>query len=412
MTNYEHIKGTFGQRLKSLRKSKDMSQSELAEKLGVSIQTVSRWECDTGMPDIVQIVPLAKELGATTDMLLGMDTSETDDVEAFDIEMEEFWDKTSWNNPNEGERYEDKIFETYKKCRELYRRYPTNFDLTLRCSYFGVQTLETALVYHRLVLDERDVKSVMIETERMLKSVINYDIRLDKKIEAKKMLISLYCFFGEYDKAYAECDSLGYTDALEAKEDIAKIRDEEEDREDMITFAKEMLAVRISELYNAFYDLGRAYSVFGHPKRGEAISVYEKADRVFEAVGKDVAPRTRIYAANSMYMLLAKEYIREGDVDRCLDYVEKVTETCIDYFNDYKKYLTDGIPDTVFHTGEEPGKKEAAEFVSLLEKEKRDLMWMIVACWEECGSEDNPVTSSDRYKKCMEKYNKEMVCEI
>lgn len=133
---------SFGQVVKNQRKSMEMSQLELAEKLGVSVQTVSRWECDSAMPDIVQIVPLAKILGTTTDMLLGMEASENDDIDAFNAEMEEFWDKTSFNNPREGERYEDKIFETYKKCRELYKRYPTNFELALRCSSFGVEALE------------------------------------------------------------------------------------------------------------------------------------------------------------------------------------------------------------------------------------------------------------------------------
>jgi len=62
---------TFGQRLKTLRKEAQLTQSELAEQLGVSVQALSKWECDSTMPDISQIVPLAAILEVTTDCLLG-----------------------------------------------------------------------------------------------------------------------------------------------------------------------------------------------------------------------------------------------------------------------------------------------------------------------------------------------------
>ena len=43
---------TFAEKLKSLRKQASMSQEQLAEKLGVSRQAVTKWETDTGIPDI------------------------------------------------------------------------------------------------------------------------------------------------------------------------------------------------------------------------------------------------------------------------------------------------------------------------------------------------------------------------
>ena len=41
---------TFAEKLKSLRKQASMSQEQLAEKLGVSRQAVTKWETDTGIP--------------------------------------------------------------------------------------------------------------------------------------------------------------------------------------------------------------------------------------------------------------------------------------------------------------------------------------------------------------------------
>ena len=53
-----------------LRKSNGMSQEDLAEKLDVSRQAISRWESGTAMPDANNILQLSKLFGVTTDYLL------------------------------------------------------------------------------------------------------------------------------------------------------------------------------------------------------------------------------------------------------------------------------------------------------------------------------------------------------
>jgi len=60
----------FADRLRNYRKSKNMTQQELAERLGVSDKSVSRWE-NGSFPDVALLGPLAKELGVTVDDLLG-----------------------------------------------------------------------------------------------------------------------------------------------------------------------------------------------------------------------------------------------------------------------------------------------------------------------------------------------------
>lgn len=55
------------------RKAKNMTQEELAEKLGVSPQAVSKWENGIACPDIQLLVPLANIFEITTDELLSND---------------------------------------------------------------------------------------------------------------------------------------------------------------------------------------------------------------------------------------------------------------------------------------------------------------------------------------------------
>lgn len=52
-----------------LRKSNGMSQEELADKLGVSRQAISRWEMGTAMPDATNILQLSRLFQVTTGKL-------------------------------------------------------------------------------------------------------------------------------------------------------------------------------------------------------------------------------------------------------------------------------------------------------------------------------------------------------
>ncbi len=61
---------TFGERLYQLRKEKNLSQEDLAERLEVSRQSVSRWENGTAAPDFEKTVRLSEIFETTTDYLL------------------------------------------------------------------------------------------------------------------------------------------------------------------------------------------------------------------------------------------------------------------------------------------------------------------------------------------------------
>ncbi|MCI7809825.1 helix-turn-helix transcriptional regulator [bacterium] len=67
---------TIGSRICGYRKAKGMTQEELASRLGVSAQAVSKWENDGSCPDISLVPQLCRELGVTADELLAGRTSE------------------------------------------------------------------------------------------------------------------------------------------------------------------------------------------------------------------------------------------------------------------------------------------------------------------------------------------------
>ena len=61
---------TIGESIRYHRKKLNLTQAQLAERLKVTPQAVSKWESGTGLPDLSMAAPLARALGITTDELL------------------------------------------------------------------------------------------------------------------------------------------------------------------------------------------------------------------------------------------------------------------------------------------------------------------------------------------------------
>ena len=59
-----------GRAIRQLRQMRKLTQAELAEQIGVSSKTVSKWETDKGLPDISLLQPLAAALGISVAELL------------------------------------------------------------------------------------------------------------------------------------------------------------------------------------------------------------------------------------------------------------------------------------------------------------------------------------------------------
>lgn len=60
----------FADKLIQLRKQYSMSQEELADKLDVSRQSVSKWEGEQSMPELSKIIQIAEMFNVSTDFLL------------------------------------------------------------------------------------------------------------------------------------------------------------------------------------------------------------------------------------------------------------------------------------------------------------------------------------------------------
>lgn len=71
----------IGKFIAECRKEKNLTQEQLAEKLGVSNKSISRWENAKTMPDVSLFEPLCKELGISFNELLTGEKVNNDDSE-------------------------------------------------------------------------------------------------------------------------------------------------------------------------------------------------------------------------------------------------------------------------------------------------------------------------------------------
>ena len=67
---------TTGEKLAALRKRKGITQERLSEILGVSRQSVSRWEMDAAFPETEKLIKLSKLLECSVDFLLNEELTE------------------------------------------------------------------------------------------------------------------------------------------------------------------------------------------------------------------------------------------------------------------------------------------------------------------------------------------------
>lgn len=81
---------SIGNRISKYRKEKGLTQEELAAKLGVSSQAVSKWENDASCPDISLLAQLCKNLGISTDELL---TGNNNEVKLVPVEQRKSLDE-------------------------------------------------------------------------------------------------------------------------------------------------------------------------------------------------------------------------------------------------------------------------------------------------------------------------------
>lgn len=146
----------MGKIIRALRRERGLTQEELAGRIGVTAQAISKWENETGLPDISQVVPLATELGVRTDVLFGLDPqdAETAVQKAAALEKEK-----NYSAEQSAALWKD-MLKQYPKCAAVRYR--------LAGAHLKLQSYRDAAAQFERILEESTDEVLRMRTLDML----------------------------------------------------------------------------------------------------------------------------------------------------------------------------------------------------------------------------------------------------
>lgn len=318
---------SMGKIIKKLRKDHGFTQEELAERLGVTYQAVSKWENDTGMPDISQIVPLASVLEVSTDVLFGIaETSESE--EAWNIVL----------TANSVQEYGN--LDTYLKAYDILidglKKYPSNLIIMNNCMKLGVSL---SIPENGWIYAEAYAKKIAFQTIRQANFIIAHSKNITEILDARQSLVFLYCSQQKYDLATHEASHFPVRTDFTLYSNMSIVSEYMENHEKAITY----LCTDIDYSLQAFEDhtarLGKAY--YNSGKYIEAIEVYETFFAVIKTIfKKECPPPYHDFDSGDCYLLLAQAYLAIDKKEKAMDAVEN---SIIYYLNLLAKHKEDNI---------------------------------------------------------------------
>lgn len=112
----------IGENIKRMRRERDLTQEEMATHLGISFQSISKWERGDGYPDITMLPALANYFGISIDELLGMSEIEKNNQYC---EINRIWDENNKKGLHQ---------ENVALMRQSLKTFPNNSLLLVQLS--------------------------------------------------------------------------------------------------------------------------------------------------------------------------------------------------------------------------------------------------------------------------------------
>lgn len=320
---------SIGKVIRKLRIERNYTQEELAEQLNISSQAVSKWENETSMPDISQIVPLASVFGISTDVLFG--TYGTNDEE----EVQKILESAYRLNENN----EVDLKKRYAELQNGLKKYPNNIWLLFNCLESG-----NALCYHS-GYDAQHGEEIYPECIRMANLVINYSKEVNDVLRARMIIVILHSAYGNINKAWEHANNFPWRADMTIHEMSAYIAHAEKNYADEALYCQRDIMYHLESILDNIVQLGDSYR---YMKR------YDDAMKMFESVfgiitfffaNEKLLPPLHCRERGDVHTLIAKTYLEIGDIDKALPWLEKMCDYDI---NTRSQFKDDMYVDTLF----------------------------------------------------------------
>jgi len=264
----------LGEKIKSLRKQKDISQEVFANYLGVSFQAVSKWENGNTLPDVTLIPAIASFFGVSCDELFDFNIYETEkNIRAIVDEHSVYW----YSDPEKSEQI----------IRNGLKKYPGN------------ETLLNCLIG---VLSELHKNEEVISIGKALSETTKSD---EIRIDTYRIMAMAYKEMGEYQLAKESIKRIPelYFTKLEVMAGLLE-------GEEKYTAAKKHVTQCTFALVDTLWDMGDYLRK--HGEKESAVAHFRTALRIVKAILDDCEDRKDfIITKNSLNALNQRKEIFE-----------------------------------------------------------------------------------------------------
>lgn len=175
----------IGEVIRKYRKNKNMTQEEMANRLGVTAPAVNKWENGNSLPDIMLLAPIARLLDISLDTLLSFREELT--KEEIDHLVNETYDRLKTESYDEVFLWAKKVMEQYPNCEWLILQMAVVLDA--RRSFFKVEDGERyddyILACFNRILSSKDEKLRNLAAD----SLFGFYIRREQWEKAEEYLV-------------------------------------------------------------------------------------------------------------------------------------------------------------------------------------------------------------------------------
>lgn len=310
---------SIGQNIKKYRKEKGYTQRELADLIGVSVQAISKWETDTGAPDISQVVPLASALDISTDALF--DYTYKANIEDFENVKKDCHRQSVFRD----QRFSDK---NYALLYPYFLAHPQNSEAASLCLKCLVDMIVAGKV------QDKSKGELIAECEKYANCVFKYETDADTIFMNHFVLARGYSALGENDKAKEILGKIPVTfgDRLYWEAEIAQANKE---------YDEAMLKCRSSFALKARY-ISRCIRMAGeiHEARDREIGLEQRMEyeeymlRLLNAFlsGGDYLPCRQIFQKHILLCGMVHKYIKLGQIDLAIERAEMLFVGRVEFF--------------------------------------------------------------------------------
>ncbi|MBQ7976935.1 MAG: helix-turn-helix domain-containing protein [Clostridia bacterium] len=176
----------IGENIKHIRRERNLTQEEVAGHLGISFQSISKWERGDGYPDITMLPALANYFGISVDELLGMS----------EIEKSDKYNEINriWSDNNKKGLHSENV----KLLRDALKTFPNDALLLVQ--------LSTSL--EKIDGTEEEKDKYLRESIAVQEQILKYGEDSEVRSATLYNICFAYWKIGEYDKALEQAKKL------------------------------------------------------------------------------------------------------------------------------------------------------------------------------------------------------------